>query len=868
MLRRKALTIVLAGVFLLCSMFSVAAPRAEALDITQEDLINLSATIVKIRNLSKVQALQAIEIAESVLDKVGLNGSWLSNEEINRLKEKGLTKSDVYTALDSVKSAVEKNWDNLTSSSASTQLIAAAELINEVVNNLSPQFKNSLKERGITKEDDLGSLITAAMSLVGIQINSWENLPKSEIEQVFNNFISNTSLSKEIVSRYGLNWSNVEEILNSLSDTQKGQLKNILVALGNWPAAPSVVSAATNPAGNQIIITFNKAMANPAGKHSQFTVLVNGAPNAVTAAALHASDAQKIVLTLTSAVAHGNTITVSYTAGTVAAADGGLLESFPAMAVTNNVPVPITTPEVTVDQNTKNLAVTVSTPAATITVPSTVTDATVSVATLLQAPVNQTVTTSALPALTIKAITGISQNPVQVSIPAGATISAAVSDNWDGTINVPTVKENSSVQVVPDTGMTATVTSVIEIGFNDVLLTFDKAVRILIPGQAGKYVGYYRGGTFTKITKVLSSDTQAAGDALPEGGDGRIDVGSDLVIWTKHFTRFVTYTQTKASSPGTGGGGRLFEPEGNTVDAAGGTISDSGAVITFPANAVTETITVKVAKVSDTRGLAIPANSKLVSDVLEITKDKSGNFLKKVTVTLTYDKSLADVEKYEIALYWLDETSNEWIKLDNIKVDPTAGTVSGDIDHFTKFAVFAVEKAEKPVTTLTDIAGHWAADSINRLVQLGAIKGYPDKTFRPDNNITRAEFVTVLVKAFKLAPADGKHFADTIAHWAGKDIATASAYGIISGYDEFTFGPDDLITREQMVVMLVKAAKLAISAEEAKFADAGTISGWARQAVAAATSLGIVKGYPDNTFRPQGKTTRAEAVTVIANSIK
>lgn len=171
------------------------------------------------------------------------------------------------------------------------------------------------------------------------------------------------------------------------------------------------------------------------------------------------------------------------------------------------------------------------------------------------------------------------------------------------------------------------------------------------------------------------------------------------------------------------------------------------------------------------------------------------------------------------------------------------------------------------IEMLKDIAGHWAENNIQELVALGAISGYPDGTFKPDNNITRAEFATVLVKAFQLEPQSGKIFKDTAGHWAQETISTAASYGIVSGYSADTFGPDDLITREQMAVMVVKAAKLTPAAVELSFTDSAGISEWAREAMTTAVANGIINGYPDNTVRPQGSATRAEAVTVIVNAL-
>ena len=92
----------------------------------------------------------------------------------------------------------------------------------------------------------------------------------------------------------------------------------------------------TNASGTTVSITFNKAMASPAGDQSQFTVHVGAGTDTVTAAALHAGDNTTIDLTLTTPILHGQTVTVDYTAGTVTAADTGILASFSGQSVTNN----------------------------------------------------------------------------------------------------------------------------------------------------------------------------------------------------------------------------------------------------------------------------------------------------------------------------------------------------------------------------------------------------------------------------------------------------------------------------------------------------------------------------------------------------
>ncbi|MDD3878945.1 MAG: S-layer homology domain-containing protein, partial [Syntrophomonas sp.] len=171
-----------------------------------------------------------------------------------------------------------------------------------------------------------------------------------------------------------------------------------------------------------------------------------------------------------------------------------------------------------------------------------------------------------------------------------------------------------------------------------------------------------------------------------------------------------------------------------------------------------------------------------------------------------------------------------------------------------------------PKPILSDIAGHWAQANIIKLVNAGVISGYPDATFQPDKSITRAEFVTAVIKAFKLESRSGQVFSDTAQHWAKESISTAAAYGMASGYDASSFCPDDAITREQMAVMISKAAKLP-AGEGKTFIDSAQIEDWAQAAVAAASSKNIISGYPDNSFRPKANANRAEAVSVIVNAL-
>ena len=94
------------------------------------------------------------------------------------------------------------------------------------------------------------------------------------------------------------------------------------------------------------------------------------------------------------------------------------------------------------------------------------------------------------------------------------------------------------------------------------------------------------------------------------------------------------------------------------------------------------------------------------------------------------------------------------------------------------------------------------------------------------------------------------------------------ADGIVREFSPARFAPNDLITRDQMAAMVVRADKLALVSGPLPFTDAAQIAPWAREYVETAVKNGLVHGYPDGTFQPHRYATRAEAVTVIADLLK
>ena len=170
-----------------------------------------------------------------------------------------------------------------------------------------------------------------------------------------------------------------------------------------------------------------------------------------------------------------------------------------------------------------------------------------------------------------------------------------------------------------------------------------------------------------------------------------------------------------------------------------------------------------------------------------------------------------------------------------------------------------------PVLAMSDIADHWASNEIQRWTDFGVIRGYDDGTFRPDNHITRAEFVAIINRVLGSTQQSEAEFSDVNPNsWYAVEIAKAVASGYMRGDVGGTMRPNDNVTREEAVVMLFRAFNVTLTQQnELEFADNNYISYWAVEAVSAFTNMEIITGFTDNTFRPQNNITRAETVVLI-----
>ena len=166
-----------------------------------------------------------------------------------------------------------------------------------------------------------------------------------------------------------------------------------------------------------------------------------------------------------------------------------------------------------------------------------------------------------------------------------------------------------------------------------------------------------------------------------------------------------------------------------------------------------------------------------------------------------------------------------------------------------------------------DISGHWAEQEINALAEKGILSGDGNGSFRPDDVLTRAEFVKMLVTLLA-EPTDYQGgFADVQSGaWYAPFVQTAVSKGIAGGYADGLFRPEGAVTREEAAKMLMMAFPGDEQAEESillQFSDSRELAEWAASYMAQAVQRGTFKGTDDGKIEPKAKLTRAMAAAVL-----
>jgi len=349
--------------------------------------------------------------------------------------------------------------------------------------------------------------------------------------------------------------------------------------------------------------------------------------------------------------------------------------------------------------------------------------------------------------------------------------------------------------------------------------------------------------------------------------DGKKELPADFKLLYEAIKQL--YFGTDNNNPGSnsgGGGGTIAPPAGKWIGAEGGQVIEGEAILDIPKGALTKNVDIIIEKVNNGE-VSITGTFKLAGEIYEF--GPSGQqFDKPVAIILGYDPNkLAAREAPAICVY--DPATKAWVNLGGV-VNETTHTVMIQVTHFSKYAVMA--EPAQAILNFKDVApSHWAHEEITDFASKEYIEGYADNTFLPGNNISRAEFAAVLVRALDLKevkPA-APSFKDVDAgSWYYSHVETVCSGDLMKGYADGSFKPNENITRQEIAAVLVRAlGKDKEQAGELVFADKSAVSGWAKNLVGIAVAEGLIQGYSDNTFGPQKKSTRAEAVIMFSRML-
>lgn len=486
----------------------------------------------------------------------------------------------------------------------------------------------------------------------------------------------------------------------------------------------------------------------------------------------------------------------------------------------------------------------------------------------------------------------------KVEMPAEIKISASSNDLWNGKIAMPTVTQ--SVQE-----------TTVSIGVPGMELTFNKPVRILLPGMAGKNVKWTRGGVSQEISKVLSADNLNTATAELVNGvrEGKFTSGNDLVVWTTHFTEFTAYGTAVVTPGGNGGGGG--SDSGSSSGSTSGSSSSSTPTSSSPA-ATSKTPLIKeavfnlvpsknnepiVVKTDNGVTYILPAAvSKALGEVILTINAPSDELLKAIqsrkvnlltpaynfTIKTKEGKIVSNFNQYVERTFELPSTvvtPSEKIQGVVFNADgsyravPTvvttvAGVRKVSLQSLTNSTYGIIESN----LNVTNAKGRWSAATLDRMASALVISN--PSTFKPTADITRGQFAELVARALGIdgiAP-NGKFKDANSDSLQDGYIRALAEKGLVNGIGS-QFASNETLTREQAAVILVRAQKYltyqTTSTEKiAGFRDGKTVSKWAMADMQTAISIGIIKGSDEHALSPQSKLTQETAAVMIYNAMK
>ncbi|MCR8845179.1 S-layer homology domain-containing protein [Paenibacillus sp. SC116] len=170
----------------------------------------------------------------------------------------------------------------------------------------------------------------------------------------------------------------------------------------------------------------------------------------------------------------------------------------------------------------------------------------------------------------------------------------------------------------------------------------------------------------------------------------------------------------------------------------------------------------------------------------------------------------------------------------------------------------------KNTAAFKDVESHWAKEKIAEWASQGVISGASANEFKPNQQVTRAEWAAIVNRMFQLNEQKPQAYTDVPAGaWYADAVNTATTAGYMKGYTDFTFKPNATLTRQEAVASLSRLLKWKTNSTALTYKDSVDIQPWAASSVSEAVYLGVVKGYEEGTFKPNQSLTRAEAVSML-----
>lgn len=220
-------------------------------------------------------------------------------------------------------------------------------------------------------------------------------------------------------------------------------------------------------------------------------------------------------------------------------------------------------------------------------------------------------------------------------------------------------------------------------------------------------------------------------------------------------------------------------------------------------------------------------------------------------------------------LYHYNTTLKQMLFETSAQVD-ASGNVALKFTHASEYAIVLDESSHE--LPFTDVGKKsWYTAAVQYVYQHGIMTGTGATVFEPNTTLSRAMVAQILYNLEGQPAVEGEStFTDSNTHWAAKAIAWAQETGVVNGYEDNTFRPNRAVTREELAQMLYNYAKvkgydLTASGDLTAFPDGSKVSVWAKTAMAWANGNQLINGFEDDTLRPGGDSTRAQAASILMN---